>query len=245
MIRIQCIILFFCILTVSFAAPAFSSSAENPLVYPDNEPVKTTPVPFFWQDIRNTEGTPSTLLFRLTIDSKTGKDHFEKKSPALLSKGFFLMYWDSPLAFGDYHFSIDLMDKDKAPSSKFYGFRKYPLKGDFSVTANEPMKFSAEEFIMHRQAVHYNLLENGYNALFYGGSSSILIGSAVLLLTVFDYNIYTRIAAYVCGSAGSIGLGATGYYSYRYLTFDETKFSLSLSPTGKEKSYAVAASVQF
>jgi hypothetical protein len=225
--------------------PVYSSGVENPVIYPDNESVITAPVLFFWQDHRNTAGSSAPMQFHLTIDSKSGTEHFEKKSPAVSMKGYFLLYWDSPLAIGDYHYSIDLPDKDRAQSSKFYGYRKYPVTGDFSVVAHDPLRISAEDFIARTEARHYNLLDNGYNALFYGSSAAILAGTAVLLLTVLDFNIYTRIAAYICGASGGIGLGAAAYYSFRYFSFDETKISFSLSPSGKDKSYAVAASIGF
>jgi hypothetical protein len=203
---------------------SFAQSAADPLIYPDGKEIKGPPFIFFWQDQRTNKEHMNSLTAKVSIKEQKGETVLFTAKPEY-AFGYFYFSSDAPLKKGTYDYTIEMIEKGYSLKTSFYGFKKYPLKGTFEYNGEKDENVKDPlEFMRLYSARHYNKIENGYNILFYSGSSVLCGITAYLLLVVFDFNIITRIIGYIAAGSAVTGVGATAYYTYKYISFDEKKW---------------------
>jgi hypothetical protein len=203
---------------------AFAQSAADPLTYPDGKEIKGPPFLFFWQDARTDKERRTSLTAKVSIKEQNGETVLFSVKPEY-AFGYFYFSSDRSLEKGKYEYTIEMFDKGNPMKTSFFGYKKYPLTGTFEYNGEKDEDTRDPlEFMRLYSARHYNKIENGYNILFYSGSSILCGITAYLLLVVFDFNIITRIIGYIAAVSAVTGVGATGYYTYKYVTFDEKKW---------------------
>jgi hypothetical protein len=230
------------VLLLSTCAPAFAGNASDPVVYPDGGTVTVSPILFFWPDDRT---DPSKkLTFMLTLSEGKGSSVSHSFVPSASDDFmFFQLPYDLPA--GKYRYRIDADLGKKPYRNEIFGYLKYPISGGFEIVGElKHSSDTAENIIRSYRANHYNLLVNGYNGLFYGGSAIVSGAAAYLLFTVFDFNIVTRVIGYIAAGSAVTGAGLSGYYTYRYVSFDEKNWrpEKSASP---ERNVTISLSGSF
>jgi hypothetical protein len=225
---------YICILVLfAFSYSAAAQKASDPLIYPDGGVISGKPLLFFWPDDRTNPTTK--LTFMLTLTGEKGLNFSQSVIPSKLDD---YMYFElfADLTSGKYGFRVDAFENRKMYKNSIFGYLKYPILGSFEIdTHAETSGNSAEEIIRTYRANQYNTLVNGYNGLFYGGASLVSGVAAYLLLSVFDFNIITKVAGYLAAGSAATGFGMSGYYSYRYVSFDDKKWQPEKNDIGAKK----------
>jgi hypothetical protein len=140
-------------------------------------------------------------------------------NPRTYYNAFFSFDLPAPLADGTYEYSIEKMDGAEAVTGKYYHYLHYPIKKEFSIDASKPGdldRLPAEFKIQYLYRDRKNVLENGYNAMFFAGSGVLSFGIGMLFYTVIDFGIISTIVYVVAFTSSATGLAASGVYTYRY-----------------------------
>ena len=210
------------IFIIALAVPAAAHAAADDFLFrPDGGTVAASRPFFLWQV--SSADDPAT--FRVTVDGGKGMSPFFEGTPQSY-KGFLYLVSPRPLAPGSYSYELFPLYDGKPSATKFFGPKKYPLKGRFTASAEAAAADPVRE-IDFLAASEDNVNDNGINALFFGGGALVCGGVAALLFSVFDYNIWTRVAGYAFAAGAVTGAGASVYCSSRYL----------LTKRGLEQSY--------
>jgi len=163
--------------------PVSAQGRIEPLVYPAGVIGTGTPS-FIWQDIYNTPEPAKGQRFRLTItarDTAAARPVIMLINPRIYYNAFFGFDLPSPLADGAYEYSIERMEGAEAVNGKYYHYLHYPIKKEFSIDstrAGRVDRLPADDRIRFLYGERRNILENGYNSLFFAGSGimSFVIG---------------------------------------------------------------------
>jgi hypothetical protein len=203
------------ILIISFSVPLFALDARQPITFPTDE--KITQPFFFWNDIENIPNS-SSLRFFLVINNTSGSTVFSKTLSASVHQSYFILDPQMEFPAGDYQYRIECRRAGKDAELPYFGAGRYPINGNFTIDDTAGQTTQYETFINRYVEHHYNTIDNGYNALFFTSSGIITGGLAYLFFTVFDYNIWTRIVAYIFTASSVTGIGAGSYYTWQYFS---------------------------
>ena len=202
---------FLMLIAVLLASPLHAAT-ENPLVFPDGQPVAASAPLFFWQDLSGEK--PG--VFRVSIDGGNGMSPLFEATPQNYN-GFFYLVSPKPLAAGSYSYELAPLYSGKPDTTKYFGYRKYPIRGSFSASTSAQPSVP-EETIDWLNGIETNTRDNGLNALFFGGGAIVCAGVSALFFTALDFNIWTRIAAYSFAAGAVTGAGASAAYGYRHIS---------------------------
>lgn len=202
----------FLILFAVLQASPILAATENPLVFPDGQTIAASAPMFFWQDLSDEK--PG--VFRISIDSGKGMAPLFEAAPQMHS-GFFYLVSPKPVPAGSYSYELVPLYNGRPDAAKYFGYRKYPLKGTFTASASTRPADPAAS-IDWLSGMQTNIQDNGTNALFFGGGALVCAGISAIFFTALDYNIWTQIAAYSFAAGAVTGAGAAAAYGYRYIS---------------------------
>lgn len=201
-------------LSLMLCEAAASASPENPLVYPDRAVVSSTAPFFCWKDLSGSDLSKTT--FRVSLDSGKGYFPFFEGSP-MNHNGFFYLMSPKPLSPGIYSYTLSPLYDGKPDTTRYFGYRRYPVKGQFTASASGPAT-DPTAVIDYMAASENNMQDNGYNAFFYGGGALVCGGIAALFFGVFDFNIWTKIIGGAFAAGAVTGICASSWYGYHYVS---------------------------
>ncbi len=207
------------IIAAALAPPAWSAGAISPIEYPDRSIGNTRP-PFIWQDLYNERDRRYNVKYRLTVkEKKEASSRSWLFMPALHHATYYTFTAPEPLGKGEYLYTIERLVDGQAAGSRFYHYRRYPLRGEFALDPAVKKNFEAlhtEDLIRYLTLERDNRVDNGYNSLFFAGSGTISLGVGILFYRYFDLGAVSTVISALCFTSAAIGYGASGYYGYRY-----------------------------
>jgi hypothetical protein len=201
---------------IGISVPLFALDAREPIVYPSDEKI-SQPLFFFWNDIENIPSKDS-LRFSVVINGANGSNVFSKTLMASVYQNYFILDPQTNFPAGEYQYSIQCRRAGKDAEIPYFGAGRYPISGNFTIDDTTAPLMRHDDFINSYVEHHYNRIDNGYNALFFMSSGIITGGLAYLFFTVFDYNIWTKIVAYIFAASSVTGIGAGSYYTWEYFS---------------------------
>jgi len=203
------------------ASPARSAGSLYPVEYPTGTIGNPRPQ-FIWQDLYSERDRGVNVKYRLTVQKKGGADIPSRSwflVPALYQASFYHVTAPEPFDPGAYDYSIDRILDGRPDTSRFYHYRRYPLRGAFILDLAERRDFESLEtahLIRYLTLERDNRFRNGYNALFFTGSASITLGVGILFYSVIDLGWVSTVVSAICFVSSGIGYGAAGYYGWQY-----------------------------
>lgn len=209
---------------IIFHCAALSVPAQGlipPLVYPEGKTGHGASC-FIWQDMYQTKESPRASRFRITVKNLDGegKPLLLIVDPRVYYNNFFVYELRDPLAEGRYEYTIERMLAGEALQSKYYHYLRYPIKKNFTVDGTYTSDvdgllppYKIQYMYLRRQ----NILENGYNSLFFAGSAAVSFGIGMLFYAVVDWGIVSTILYVIAFTSSAVGFTASGYYGYRYV----------------------------
>lgn len=223
------------ILLFVLSGSAAAAATEDPLFFPDGQTVSASKPFFFWQDLSQDDQTKT--LFRISVSRGKGMSTFFETAP-LSYRGFLYLQAPESLSQGDYSYELFPLYDGKPDMQKYFGYRRYPLKGKFKASADgEADPLAAIDYLSASEA---NISGNGINTFFFAGGALLCGGISALLFTALDFNIWTKIAASAFAAGSASGTAAAGYYGYQYIS---TKRELdSRSKTIRERGIRLSFS---
>lgn len=207
-------ILWSVLLCLSLCEAAVTASPADPLFFPDGAAVSSAAPFFCWQDLSGSD--PAKTVFRVQLDREKGDRSFFEASP-LSHNGFFYLVAPKPVAPGDYAYTLCPLYDGKPDTTRYFGFRRYPIQGRFTASESIPPADPAAA-IDYLSASENNIQTHGYNAFFYGGGAIVCGGIAALFFSVFDFNIWTEILGSAFAAGAVTGICASSWYGYRYVS---------------------------
>ncbi len=200
---------------------ASAAGAIDPLEYPHGKIGNSTP-PFLWQDLYGAGDRGAKVQYRLTLKKDdAGKDsRMYLFNPVQIYGSISSFRIPEPLGEGSWEYTIERLLEGSPVRSRYYHYRRYPVRGSFVLNLNEVRKF---ERLETRDLAKYLLLErdnrlnNGYNSLFFAGSATFSLGAGILFYKVINLGVWSTVISWVCFSSAAVGYGASGYYGYSYL----------------------------
>jgi hypothetical protein len=199
---------------------ARGASAIDPIEYP-NGTIGNARSPFIWQDLYSERDRRVNVKYRLTVKGRGEADggRVYLFTPTLYHATYYAFYLPEPIPEGAYEYTIDRVLDGTPVNSRFYHYRRYPLRGDFTLNFRDRRDFESLEtavLIRYLTLERDNLLNNGYNALFFTGSGTITLGVGILFYSVIHLGIWSTLISAVCFTSSAIGYGAAGYYAWHY-----------------------------
>ncbi len=216
-ISILCNILLFNSISESKNLPANSSV---PVYYPEGTIGSISPY-FIWYDKYN-ERDDSSIKYRLTLKPEKGPGiNPVLIKPTIYNKYYYFFKFTSLLEPGKYGYNIERLEDNKPAGSKYFHDLKYPVNGEFVFDPDEKTQkedLSPERLIEYLAKEKENRLTNGYNFLFFSAAGVSCFGIGLLFYKVLEFGIISRIIYYIAFTSSGIGIGASGYYGYKYIT---------------------------
>ncbi len=212
---------FSCALLLSGITGVSAQSLTEPLVYPYGV-IGTGAPSFIWQDIYNTTEPAKGRHFRLSISPRgaaAAKPVIMLINPVVYYDNFFAFTLPQPLADGSYEYTIERLERGETVNGKYYHYLRYPIKKEFTVDssrAGDIDRLTPDNRIRYLYGERRNILENGYNALFFAGSGIMSFGIGMLFYAVIDFGVISTIIYVVSFASSAVGLTASGVYGYRY-----------------------------
>jgi len=199
--------------------PVWPAGAISPVEYPDRTIGSVSP-PFIWQDLYCERDRRYNVKYRLTVKEKNETSpRTWLFMPSLHHATYYAYTIPEPLGRGEYHYTIERLVDGHAADSRLYHYRRYPVRGEFVLDPDEKGDFEAlktADLIRYLTLERDNRIDNGYNSLFFSGSSTVTLGIGVLFYRYIDLGIVSTIIYVLCFTSSAIGYGATGYYGYGY-----------------------------
>lgn len=189
------------------------------------KPEKSDIVPgsplFIWEDYYRDGKTRNSETFKLTIYSQNSNKSLMKIfNPLKLYDSVYYYQLPGSLDNGQYNYSIDYLENNKASKRRYTAYLRYPIRGYFTVDKKKAKVFNknipAENQVKYLYLSHNNKIENGYNSLFFASAGTGALGLGLLFYKVLNFNKITRIFSYICFASSAAGYSASLYYSGKY-----------------------------
>ncbi|MBN1500216.1 MAG: hypothetical protein JW982_08675 [Spirochaetes bacterium] len=196
-----------------FSSRFIYASISDPLNFPDNTVTSGSPL-FVWEDIYQTE--EKNVTYRLSITYGDETVYSMKFIPAKSEDRILSYNPGLSLQDGTYTYEIT-----SYPEKRYFGFRKYPVTGSFTVDNTLPAEYAGsdlESYSVFLYMNHYNRKTTLNDSIFFFSASTISLAAGITTYMFFNFNIYTAIASYTMMGAAAIGFPASGYYMYKYFS---------------------------
>jgi hypothetical protein len=193
----------------------------DPLDYPFGT-VKSPRPYILWQDIYNQRDRGVNVRYRLTVERENGTGSVPRVysfMPQIYYRSVYLWRIPEPLQNGTYRYTVDRILDGAAMQSRHYHFRRYPVRKSFTIDTsieNELDDLRPEYLVQYIYLDRNNTLNNGYNALFFAGSSTVTLGIGIIFYTVIDLGVWSMVISAVCFTSSAVGYSAAGYYTWQY-----------------------------
>jgi hypothetical protein len=191
-----------------------------PVYYP--EKIIGTSSPFFiWYDKYSRKGD-CAAKYSLTLKPEKGAEF----SPILIvpdvfENNYFYFRYPALLESGKYIYSIDKLENNKPVQSKYFHDLKYPINGEFYLDPDvkaEKEDLPPGKFIEYLRLEKENRLLNRNNIIFFSTASAGCFGIGLLFYKVLHFGVISKIIYYAAFASSGAGLGASGYYGYKYIS---------------------------
>lgn len=209
-------LIFFCFLNPS---KAIGESPIRPFKFPYGTIGSQNP-PFIWQDLFNDRDERYGAKYRLTVRQKNKSSKFSTELvPKKHLTTIYILNPSFTLLPGKYEYIIERVVDNKSVNSRYFYTSNYPICGEFEINPQKKQKF---EYLTNEKLVDYllferkNKLENGYNALFFGVSSTVTLAVGIAMHQYTNFGFITNLITTVCILSSVIGYGATTFYGYNY-----------------------------
>jgi hypothetical protein len=202
-------------------APSRAQGLVSPLVYPEGRVCADTRT-IIWQDLYPELDADAGARYRLTLRETARRD-----APPLVTeidpRRYFGVYYayslSAPLSAGNWELTIDRIIGGEPVTTRHYHYLRYPVKREFTVDPGLSSRLCAlppDYLIRSLQLDRANTYTNGYNALFFTGSSILSFGVGVLFYSVINFGIVSTIIYTISFISAGTGFTAAGYYGWRY-----------------------------
>ena len=188
-----------------------------PVYYPEGVIGAVSPY-IIWYDKYYDRDNKNNVKYRISIKPENGD-----VQPLLIMPDLYDGYYFYKIPFilkpDKYSYTIERLVDFKAMDSKYFHYRKYPIKGEFVLDDEDSQidNLPIGRLIEYLKLDKENRLVNGYNFLFYSSASICSFGIGLLFYSVLEFGVISKIIYTIAFTSSAVGLGAAGYYGYKYL----------------------------
>ncbi len=197
-----------------FCSRFIYGAVSSPLNYPNNESIQGNLAYFIWEDIYT--DSEKKAQYNLVIKRGDSTVFSTSFTPTIYDMRVYSLAAELKLENGNYTYEIA-----SKPDRRYFGFRKYPISGSFTVDNNisaDLNDINPENYSRFIYMNHYNRNTNYYDSIFFAAASTISLTAGVTIYMFFNINIYTAVLSYAMMGAAAVGYPASAYYAYEYVS---------------------------